>query len=365
MAEPRTSAGANIAFRGVHRHYGPVQALRSFSLEVAAGEFVTLLGPSGSGKTTALNSLAGFIEPSGGEILLDGVPVTRLPTEKRGVGMVFQSYSLFPHMTVLDNVAFPLRMRGLDRRSRHARAAEALALVQLPDIGARMPTALSGGQRQRVALARAVVFEPKVLLMDEPLGALDLKLREAMQFEIKRLQRRIGCTVLYVTHDQGEALTMSDRIVVMRDGAIEQVGTPEAVYDRPATRFVAEFIGETNILAAQGDAGTVTLGQGLLRFAAPDGFAGAWRGQASLRPERILRAGLPQAGALHLPAEITEAVFLGDMVRYLARLPDGQSIVFHEHRSLGQPPQAEGAAVTLAFHPEHAVLLQDRDTASI
>ena len=360
MSASRAS-GAAVAFQQVRRAYGAVEALRSFSLDVAAGEFVTLLGPSGSGKTTALNILAGFVEPSAGDVLIDGVSIMRLPTERRGVGMVFQSYSLFPHMTVLKNVAFPLRMRGVDRARREAMAADALKLVQLDGYGGRMPHALSGGQRQRVALARAVVFEPKVLLMDEPLGALDLKLREAMQFEIKRLHRRIGCTVLYVTHDQNEALTMSDRIVVMRAGGIEQAASPQEIYDHPATRFVAEFIGETNIFSAQATAGgLLTLGAlGAVALPRPDGIAQGWRGQVSLRPERILRAEAPQAGPLHVAARVTEAIFLGDMVRYAARLGGGEALVFHEHRSLGLATLNEGDAVMLAFRAEHAVLLHD------
>ncbi len=351
--------GASVRFDRVSRRYGAVEALRAFTLEIAAGEFVTLLGPSGSGKTTALNILAGFIDASDGDVLLGGRSITRLPTEKRGVGMVFQNYSLFPHMSVLDNVAFPLRMRGVDKRERARRAEAALEMVQLGGYGARMPHALSGGQRQRVALARAVVFEPKVLLMDEPLGALDLKLREAMQLEIKRLHRRIGCTVIYVTHDQSEALTMSDRIVVMRAGAIEQAGDPQQVYDAPETRFVAEFIGETNVLAARAEAGgQLVLGRhGAAAMPLPAGTAAGWRGEISLRPERLLRAEAPQAGPLRFPARIEEAVFLGDLVRYGATLPGGDPIVFHEHRSLGLPPLAEGSEVTLAFRPEHAVLL--------
>lgn len=246
-----STGGAPISFSGITKRYGPVEALREFSLDIAGGEFVTFLGPSGSGKTTALNILAGFIEPSAGDVLIDGVSITRLPTEKRNVGMVFQSYSLFPHMDVRDNVAFPLRMRGVPKAERHARAEQALAMVRLAGFGGRKPHELSGGQRQRVACARAIVFEPRVLLMDEPLGALDLKLREAMQDEIKEVQRRIGCTVIYVTHDQGEALAMSDRIVVMSEGRIEQIGAPAAVYDSPSNAFVAQFVGETNFLPAE------------------------------------------------------------------------------------------------------------------
>ena len=218
MNQLQESRGAVVEFSGVCKSFGDVEVLGNFTLSVGAGEFLTLLGPSGSGKTTALNMLAGFLNPSAGEISIAGVPVTATPIEKRNIGMVFQSYSLFPHMNVEQNVGFPLKMRGADRQVTRERIAAALDLVGLGGLMERMPNQLSGGQRQRVAFARAIVFEPKVLLMDEPLGALDLKLRERMQLEIKHYQQQIGCTVIYVTHDQGEALTLSDRIAIMDQG---------------------------------------------------------------------------------------------------------------------------------------------------
>lgn len=246
MKQLQESRGAVVEFSGVCKSFGDVEVLGNFTLSVGAGEFLTLLGPSGSGKTTALNMLAGFLNPSAGEISIAGVPVTATPIEKRNIGMVFQSYSLFPHMNVEQNVGFPLKMRGADSQVTQERVAAALDLVGLGGFLERMPNQLSGGQRQRVAFARAIVFEPKVLLMDEPLGALDLKLRERMQLEIKHYQQQIGCTVIYVTHDQGEALTLSDRIAIMDQGQIVQIGHPQQIYDHPKSRFAAEFIGETN-----------------------------------------------------------------------------------------------------------------------
>ncbi|BBK39527.1 polyamine-transporting ATPase [Allostella sp. ATCC 35155] len=344
--------GAAVVFRGLRQVYGTTVALEEFSLEVGAGEFLTLLGPSGSGKTTALNALAGFIEMTSGHIAIDGVPISALPTEKRNIGMVFQNYSLFPHLDVLDNIAFPLRMRGVPRRAARERAQAALDLVRLPEYGRRMPHQLSGGQKQRVAFARAIVFEPRVLLMDEPLGALDLKLREAMQLEIKQFQRQIGCTVIYVTHDQGEALTLSDRIVVMDKGRVLQVGTPKEIYDRPHTRFVAEFIGVNNLLpVAGGAAGEAVLeGVGAVAAAVPAGAR--W---AALRPE-VLRAA-PGEGPI--AATITDVIFLGDVVRYAARCDRGATLVFSQRREPGGSAHAIGARVAFPIDPADIVFLAE------
>jgi len=349
-----SSGGAPISFAGITKRYGPVEALREFSLDIAGGEFVTFLGPSGSGKTTALNILAGFIEPSAGDVLIDGVSITRLPTEKRNVGMVFQSYSLFPHMDVRDNVAFPLRMRGVPKAERHARAEQALAMVRLAGYGGRKPHELSGGQRQRVACARAIVFEPRVLLMDEPLGALDLKLREAMQDEIKEVQRRIGCTVIYVTHDQGEALAMSDRIVVMSEGRIEQIGAPAAVYDSPRNAFVAQFVGETNFLPAE-------LAGGRLAFAGADTEAPArlpegWRGRVALRPEHFTRVS-EASGAPALAGRIADVAFHGGSYRYVVETEKAGRVIVQEQRRHGGDGPVSGAPVTLGFSLERAAFL--------
>src|SRR5262252_3250474 len=242
------SKGAEVRLEGLVKTFGATRAVDGVTLTAQAGEFLTLLGPSGSGKTTTLSCVAGFAVPTEGEVFIGGTPVTFEPPFKRNVGMVFQNYALFPHMTVAENLAFPLRMRKRPAVEIRERVAGALALVQLEGLGGRAPRQLSGGQQQRVALARALVFEPPVLLMDEPLGALDRKLRIEMQLELKHLHARLGVTVIYVTHDQEEALTLSDHIAVMNRGRIEQVGTPLDLYENPRTRFVAEFIGESNVV---------------------------------------------------------------------------------------------------------------------
>ena len=240
-----------IAFKDVSRHYGAVKALDQVSFQVEEGEFFSMLGPSGSGKTTSLRLMAGFEQPTSGSITLMGQEAAGTPPYARDVNTVFQDYALFPHMSVLDNVAYGLMVRKMDRAQRHKLAQEALAMVALPDHGQRTPTQLSGGQRQRVALARALVNRPRILLLDEPLGALDMKLREQMQVELKVLHRKLGITFVYVTHDQGEALSMSDRIAVFNHGHIEQIATPRDLYQRPRTRFVADFVGSSNVFDAE------------------------------------------------------------------------------------------------------------------
>src|SRR5262252_1761505 len=252
LAVARQASGAKLRLRQLSKAFGAVKAVDQISLDVAAGTFVSLLGPSGSGKTTTLNLIAGFLAPDGGDILLDGRSIADVPPHKRNIGMVFQSYSLFPHMTVAQNVGFPLRMRGkLSREGARARIAEMLELVKLAHLAGRYPRQLSGGQQQRVAMARALVSHPRLLLMDEPLGALDKKLREQMQIEIRRIHRSVGTTVVYVTHDQDEALTMSDLIVVMHQARVAQVGSPRVLYEAPANLFVADFLGDSNLLAAK------------------------------------------------------------------------------------------------------------------
>jgi putative spermidine/putrescine transport system ATP-binding protein len=271
---------AVVAFRGVSRHFGDVRAVDDVSFDVAAGEFFAMLGPSGSGKTTCLRLIAGFEIPDAGDILIHGTSCSGRPPYERDVNTVFQDYALFPHMNVVDNVAYGLMVRGVDRRSRLRRAHEALALVKLEGLEQRRPAQLSGGQRQRVALARALVNRPRVLLLDEPLGALDLKLRQQMQVELKALQRQLGITFVFVTHDQDEALSMSDRLAVFDHGRIEQVGTPEDVYESPATPFVAGFVGVSNILS--GDAAR--------------GIAGV-DGAIAIRPEKILLSAIDVTAA--------------------------------------------------------------------
>jgi putative spermidine/putrescine transport system ATP-binding protein len=241
----------SLAVRNLSKHYGATRAVDGVSLDIARGKFVTLLGPSGSGKTTILMAIAGFVQPTAGDILVDGAPITKLPPEKRNFGMVFQGYALFPHMTVAENVAFPLRVRKVGRAETETRVREALELVQLGHLADRRPQQLSGGQQQRVALARALVFQPTLLLLDEPLSALDKKLRAELQVELKDLHRRVGLTFIYVTHDQEEALSMSDGIAILRDGKLVQEGSPDALYERPATRFVADFLGKSNFLSGR------------------------------------------------------------------------------------------------------------------
>ena len=238
----------SLALDNLSKRYGEVAAVDGVSLSVQRGQFLTLLGPSGSGKTTVLMSIAGFVAPSGGEILLDARPISHLPPERRNFGMVFQGYALFPHMTVAENIAFPLRVRHRPEREIQFRVGEMLELVQLGSLAKRTPRQLSGGQQQRVALARALAFEPALLLLDEPLSALDKKLRADLQTELKDLHRRVGLTFIYVTHDQDEALSMSDKVAIMRDGRLAQFGTPEGLYERPRTRFVADFLGKSNFL---------------------------------------------------------------------------------------------------------------------
>src|SRR5271170_5936111 len=242
--------GASVALAGLEKSNGRVTAVAGVSLDVHSGEFLTLLGPSGSGKTTTLMMIAGFETPTSGDIAIDGTSVIAMPPYRRNIGMVFQNYALFPHLTVAENIGFPLKQRGVAKAERAKLLGEALELVHLPGYGARYPRQLSGGQQQRVALARAIVFKPRLLLMDEPLGALDKQLRENLQLEMRRLHADLGITFIYVTHDQEEALTMSDRIAVMNEGQVAQLGRPEELYDRPTNRFVASFIGESNFMPA-------------------------------------------------------------------------------------------------------------------
>jgi len=325
---------------GLRKTYGSgeVVALERLDLDVRAGEFFTLLGPSGSGKTTTLRLIGGFERPDSGAVELGGRDVTRDPPYLREVNTVFQDYALFPHMTVAENVAYGLMIRKVGRRERLARAHEALELVRLPDLGRRRPIQLSGGQRQRVALARALVNRPKVLLLDEPLGALDLKLRQEMQIELQRIQRDLDepVTFLYVTHDQEEALTMSDRIAVFSAGRIEQVGTPGDVYERPANEFVADFVGTSNVIERDGRRFTV-------------------------RPEKIrmLAADAPGSSdrADTVTGTVREVVYLGPVTRYVVDLDEGRTLVALRQNldtSAGQALEERGRRVRLAWDPDHA-----------
>ncbi|HEY0869454.1 MAG TPA: ABC transporter ATP-binding protein, partial [Acidothermaceae bacterium] len=304
--ETRAPALPAIRLRGLRKVFGSVVAVDHVDLDVSDGEFLTLLGPSGSGKTTVLRMIAGFELPTAGRVELGGVDVTNRPPFDRDVNTVFQDYALFPHMSVQDNVEYGLRVRGVDRAQRRRRAGEALESVRLSGYGERRPSELSGGQRQRVALARALVNKPKVLLLDEPLGALDLKLREQMQVELKGIQREVGITFVFVTHDQQEALTMSDRIAVFHAGRLEQVGPPAEVYERPQTEFVAGFVGTSNLL--RGEAAQAVLGRD-----------GVW----SVRPEKIRvldPAAAVDAGERTAAGVVREVVYVGDVTRFVVEL---------------------------------------------
>jgi spermidine/putrescine ABC transporter ATP-binding subunit len=329
--------GAVVALRGLHKAYGRVGAVRDVSLNIAAGEFLTLLGPSGSGKTTTLMMIAGFETPTGGDISIDGTSVVALSPHRRNIGMVFQNYALFPHLTVAANIGFPLKQRGVGRAERDRMVRDTLELVRLPGYGDRYPRQLSGGQQQRVALGRAIVFSPRLLLMDEPLGALDKQLRESLQLEMRRLHADLGITFIYVTHDQEEALTMSDRIAVMNDGVIAQLGRPEDLYDRPCSRFVASFLGESNFLPGivhgfqEGDFVVAECGGTMVRAVAPNRPARGDKVMLTMRPERMKFAdGIATPAWNRMQATVTEAVFAGERCRYLLAAPDGTPMVLKE-----------------------------------
>ncbi len=330
-----TSDRPALVLQGLEKRFGDVVAVNGVDLDVRQGEFVTLLGPSGSGKTTTLRMIAGFTVQSAGTIAIDGNDVSRIPPHQRDVGMVFQNYALFPHMTAGENIAFPLQMRKLPKAEITKRVDDALRLVKLDSYAARYPRQMSGGQQQRIALARAVVFEPDLLLMDEPLGALDKKLREALQLEIMHISRQLGATVIYVTHDQEEALVMSDRIAIFHDGKIEQLGSGEDLYERPVSLFVADFIGESNILhgrfQASSDGGWVASEPWRWQVgdaaAARAGLADKAPAALVVRPERlriIARTGDVPAGVNTIDATVTDVLYLGSTRKFELTLPDGQ-----------------------------------------
>ncbi len=356
------AVGARVVFEDLEKRYGDVAAVDGVSLDVAAGEFLTMLGPSGSGKTTSLMMLAGFEIPTAGEIYVDDRPIAAVPPYRRNIGMVFQNYALFPHMTVGENIAFPLKLRKVKKADIQRRTREVLELVELPGYEARYPRQLSGGQQQRIALARALVFDPRVLLMDEPLGALDKQLRESLQLEIKRLHERLGVTIVYVTHDQQEALVMSDRIAVMNRGRVEQVGPPAELYDAPQTRFVASFIGESNFLDGRlagiegGVAQVEAPGVGVLRARLGEGLASGTDVAVTVRPEKIVFAeeGEGSDGLNHerneLDATVEDVVFVGEMHRYEVRLTGGQTLILKRQNRAGVRRYERGDSARVAWH---------------
>jgi putative spermidine/putrescine transport system ATP-binding protein len=325
--------GKFVEFVDIEKHYGAFQAVRRLNLSIGRGEFLTFLGPSGSGKTTTLNMLAGFERPSHGVITLDGKSVDRLPPYERNIGMVFQNYALFPHMSVAENVAFPLSVRKVQKSEIGPRVRRALDMVRLEQFSERKPSQLSGGQQQRVALARALVFQPTLVLMDEPLGALDKKLREHMQIELKQIHEALGVTIVYVTHDQSEALTMSDRIAVFEAGAIVQLGTPDGLYNEPATAFVASFIGENNLL--EGVAEQIEGGRCMVALSADlkvnalviGDITAGMPVRLAIRPERIAVGGTDGVGITRFRAAVEGRIYLGDHQRLLVRLDNGQELM--------------------------------------
>jgi putative spermidine/putrescine transport system ATP-binding protein len=340
--ETPPKAALAVRLAGVRRSYGDVQAVAGVDLEIAPGEFFTMLGPSGSGKTTTLRLIAGFEQPDEGVIELGGVDVTHTPPFERDVNTVFQDYALFPHMTVAENVEYGLRVKGVSRNERRTKTEEALAMVRLPGLGTRKPAQLSGGQRQRVALARALVNGPKVLLLDEPLGALDLKLRQEMQIELKRIQREVsagGITFVFVTHDQDEALTMSDRIAVFNEGRIEQIGTPAEIYEHPDTEFVAGFVGISNVLERDGRRFTV-------------------------RPEKIR---MNESDGPGEPGRIRDVVYLGMVTRYIVELDAGGELVVVKQNletSSQEALEARGRQVRLEWQSEHTLVITEEGDQS-
>jgi putative spermidine/putrescine transport system ATP-binding protein len=332
-ARDAPAATPAVRLRGIRRTFGDVVAIENLELDIAEGEFFTMLGPSGSGKTTTLRVIAGFEQPDEGHVELEGVDVTRVPPSERDVNTVFQDYALFPHMTVQENVEYGLRVKGVSRRERRVKAQEVLERVRLPNVGSRRPVQLSGGQRQRVALARAIVNSPSVLLLDEPLGALDLKLRQEMQVFLKALQRDLGITFVYVTHDQEEALTMSDRLAVFNEGRIEQLGTPADVYEHPQTEFVAGFVGVSNVFERDGR-------------------------RITIRPEKIhMSEGDAGPGE---PGVVREVVYVGSVTRYLVDLDAGGELVVVRQNleaSSQDVLEARGKRVRLEWKPEHTYAL--------
>jgi spermidine/putrescine transport system ATP-binding protein len=367
-AEPDgTSSVPAIGLDGVAKEFHSrgevIAAVRGIDLTIRKGEFFSMLGPSGCGKTTTMRMIAGFEEPTRGTVWLDGRDVTAAPPNKRDVNMVFQSYALFPHMSVFENVAFGLRRKSVPKDQVTRQVGEMLEIVDLTGREQRRPRELSGGQQQRVALARALVNHPKALLLDEPLGALDLKLRQAMQVELKRIQREVGITFVYVTHDQNEALTMSDRIAVMNDGVIEHLGPPREIYEHPATRFVAGFIGTSNLLT--GSLAQVTGGQGVIEVSAderiivPAGRSGLTAGQQvelTVRPEKIeLATGPGTAGGCALRGTVTEVVYLGTSTSFSVATTTGADVVvFQQNSASAATPVSRGDEVWLTWDPQHS-----------
>ena len=357
---------SNLTISGLCKRYGDFVALAPTDLDVAQGEFLTLLGPSGSGKTTLLSLIAGLTVPDDGKMLINGVDVTYGAPYERDIGMVFQNYALFPHMTIEDNIAFPLTMRKVDRATARRRTAEALEMVRLPQLGKRYPKELSGGQQQRIALARCLVYRPSIILMDEPLGALDKKLRDQMQMEIKRIHRELGTTIVYVTHDQEEAMTMSDRICLMNGGKIEQLGTPSDLYFRPRNLFVADFLGESNLfegVVARVDSDTVEvdLAHGHTRVSAKGNGAALSAGsrvRVMVRPQNLsLHAGTAQGEGLR--GKVLDSMITGSLTKLYVESAGAEPVIVSYPTAWPSDRYAVGQEVLLQWHPADAVAVPE------
>ena len=352
---------AHVELLNVSKRYGNTVAVNDVTIQISEGEFFSLLGPSGCGKTTTLRMVAGFVRPSTGTISIGGQDVTRLPPEKRDIGIVFQNYAIFPHMSIFKNVAYGLKARKVPKQETEARVNEALELMRISQYRDRDPSQLSGGQQQRVALARALVIRPVILLMDEPLGALDKKLREEMQLEIKHIQESLNITTIYVTHDQEEALTMSDRIAVMRDGRIEQIGTPRELYERPASEFVANFIGESNFLTGQlerrdGRSYLVTSDGLRIVLPATEDIGAGGSVTVALRPERIVIA--EDRGENRFEGIIEEVIYVGEATKFRVRIGDERFLTVKQPSRLETMQWRRGDRVTLGWRAEDAVVLR-------
>ncbi|MFT5391708.1 MAG: putative spermidine/putrescine transport system ATP-binding protein [Gammaproteobacteria bacterium] len=361
---------AFVRFADVQKSYdGETLVVKNLNLDIARGEFLTMLGPSGSGKTTCLMMLAGFETATHGDIILDGEPINNVAPHRRGIGMVFQNYALFPHMTVAENLAFPLQVRKTSREEVQTRVKRALDMVELGAFGSRRPAQLSGGQQQRVAVARALVFEPKLVLMDEPLGALDKQLREQMQYEIKHIHEQLGVTVVYVTHDQSEALTMSNRIAVFNDGIIQQLSTPAGLYEAPENAFVAQFIGENNRLVGtirerNGENCTVEIGNGQTVEALEVNVAGIGQPTTlSLRPERVVIEPEPGSCPNIFDGTVKELIYLGDHVRTRVDVLGHEDFIVKIPNASGSASLAAGQAVRIGWQAKDCRALDALDVA--
>jgi spermidine/putrescine transport system ATP-binding protein len=360
-------AGGEVQLVDLVKRFGDFTAVAGVNLDMPSGEFFSLLGPSGCGKTTSLRMIAGFERPTEGQILLDGVDMAQTPPHKRNVNTVFQNYALFPHLTVQENVAFGLKYQKATKEESKDRVGKALELVQMTQFAERRPNQLSGGQQQRVALARALILNPKVLLLDEPLGALDAKLRKRLQIELKTLQEEVGITFIYVTHDQEEALTMSDRIAVMSQGRVEQVGQPKEIYEAPATAYVADFLGVSNLMEAKaagtGDGGCkVTVGE--FSMIAGQGDADTVGDcKVTIRPERVAIEPQGTSGENHVPAMVERTVYVGSVLQVILHLANGQTIQAWLPNTGDSDPHQSGAAVTVHFPREALRVLPEGGTA--